>query len=142
MPLVLESIIYNYWSLKPSVVPYCLKIDQKYIYEQYLLNALDIIWIEGEVLDVKKITGELSEDEKRVFREYVIGKKIKLLYLHRILSLYDYMCFSEESWSIFRDVGAFPEEYSLRVKLNKIINETKNQTIDLYPYRDIYAGSI
>lgn len=88
-------------------------------------------------MNVSKYHAELSKEEKELFEKNIIGRKVKFLLMPGILTRFDYLCLDKESWALLRDCGIFPGDYVLRVKLNKIINTTKNLTIDLYPYRDI-----
>ena len=81
----------------------------------------------------------LSDEERKVFEEHVVGRTVRFYLTPALLTGYDNLYFDEDSWSILRDVGVFPHEYKLRVKLSKLIIEPEGKTIKLYPYRDVVA---
>jgi len=117
-----------------------ISVESEYLSRQYQLRPTTSWWVKGEILRVIKITGMPSEEEKRVFEQYVVGKHVRLYLVPAFLLPYDYLYFDSDSWAILRDAGVFPDEYELEVKLYELINEQKGKVIELYPYRDVLAG--
>ncbi|WP_069807871.1 hypothetical protein [Vulcanisaeta thermophila] len=84
----------------------------------------------------------MSDNERRVIEEHVIGKELRLLLMPGLLTYYDNLYFDEESRAILRDVGVFPDEYRIKVRLTEVEVRSGAETkgvLKLYPYRDIEA---
>ena len=138
MPLIVESTLYEGFKPRGDVSPMYISVSNKYLSKQYR-PPIATCWVEGEILEVSRISGTLSDDERRAFEKYVIGKTVRFYLAPGILTPYDNLYFDENSWSILRDVGIFPGEYKLRIKLLKLIIEPEKKVINLYPYRDVAA---
>ncbi|RLF02118.1 MAG: hypothetical protein DRJ59_04460 [Thermoprotei archaeon] len=139
MPLIVEDTLHEGLMLRKGTSPMYISVNNRYLSRQYGLSLAATHWVEGEVLEVSRILGTLSDEEMKVFEKYVIGKTVRFYLVLGILTPYDNLYFDENSWSILRDVGIFPGEYKLRVKLFKLIIEPEGKIISLYPYRDIIA---
>ncbi len=139
MPLIVEDALREGVRLLEGVSPICISVNSKYLSRQYGPPILATCWVKGEILGVSKVSGTLSDEERKVFEEYVVGKTVRFYLSPGFLTPYDTLYFDENSWSILRDVGLFPSEYRLKVKLSKLIIEPEGKTINLYPYRDIVA---
>jgi len=139
MPLIIEDILRRGASPQKGVSPMYISVYSKYLSRQYNLLPSTKYWVEGEILGVSRVLDTLSDEEKEILEKYVVGRSVKFYLIVGILIPYDHFYFDEDSWSILRDVGVFPDEYKLRVKLSKLIVETEGKTINLYPYRDVIA---
>ena len=83
----------------------------------------------------------LSKEETDVFQKYIIGKPAKFYLVPGFLVTNDKLYLDKASWTSLRDCGIFPEEYQIKVRLEKMIAiealTQKTQEIELYPHRDI-----
>ena len=140
MPLIVKSVLREGIALRADITPMYISVENKYLSRQYQIRPLTSWWVKGEILRVNKITGMPSEEEKKVFEQYVVGKHVRLYLVPALLMPYDYLYFDSDSWAILRDAGVFPGEYELEVKLHELISEQEGKTIKLYPYRDVFAG--
>lgn len=139
--MVVSSLLRRKFSLWKGVSPIYISIDKKYLSQQYGLTDLKVeYWVYGTILDVSRLGGPLSDDERRVVEEHVIGKDVKLYLIPAFLTYYDSLYFDENSWVILRDAGIFPDEYKVKVRLTKVeIRESGKlaKEVELYPYRNI-----
>jgi hypothetical protein len=144
MALIIKSILKKGFSLSSDISNVYLEVDRKYLSEQYSIHSLLIaqkIWIAGTFLEVSKIYGVLSKEETDVFQKYIIGKPAKFYLVPGFLVTYDRLYLDKASWTSLRDCGIFPEEYQIKVRLEKMIAiealTQKTQETELYPHRDI-----
>jgi len=145
MPLFVSSVLRRSFSLRADVSPVYVCVDGKYLSRQYGLTDLATeYWVRGTVVGVWRVYGSLSSAEREVIEKYVVGKGVRLYLVPGILTHYDSLYFDEGSWSVLRDVGIFPDEYRVRLKLLKVVvgagGEVKE--VSLYPYRDIEAPEV
>ena len=112
-----------------------LLVPKKYLFDPYNLKIFETYEVEGEVLDVKKVYGELVGDEVKV--KELVGAPLKFILTPSVIGSYDYLYITEESWSILRDYGVLPGDFILKVKLTRIKIEEK--VVDIYPKRDVIA---
>ncbi|OYT47300.1 MAG: hypothetical protein B6U85_05575 [Desulfurococcales archaeon ex4484_42] len=76
MPLIVESTLYEGFKPRGDVSPMYISVSNKYLSKQYR-PPIATCWVEGEILEVSRISGTLSDDERRAFEEYVIGKTVR-----------------------------------------------------------------
>ena len=140
MPLIVEDTLREGIAPQMGVSPMYICVDSKYLSKQYRVPFLVKCWLEGEILEVSRFLGELSIEERRVFKEHVVGKHVKLYLMQAFITAYDNLYFDDNSWAILRDAGVFPGEHKLKVRLSKLIIEPERKTLSLYPYRDIVVS--
>ncbi|MEM4970841.1 MAG: hypothetical protein QXE01_06275 [Sulfolobales archaeon] len=142
MPLIVSSILRRGISPRTGVSPCYLSVDRRYLSSQYALRSLSAdYWIYGSILEVSRIHRPLSDTEKKVIEEHVIGRNVKFYLTPGFLIPYDSLYFEEASWSILRDAAIFPDEYMVKVKLFKveIRGDGEDRVVELYPHRDVEA---
>ncbi len=131
--------------MRADVSPVYVCVDGKYLSRQYGLTDLATeYWVRGTVVGVWRVYGSLSSAEREVIEKYVVGKGVRLYLVPGILTHYDSLYFDEDSWSVLRDVGIFPDEYRVRLKLLKVVVSAGGEVkeVSLYPYRDIEAPEV
>jgi hypothetical protein len=134
VPLIVESILEKGFSYGVHSGFYLL-VPKKHLSDPYNLKILETYEVEGEVLDVKKVYGELVGDEVKV--KELVGTLLKFILTPSIIGSYDYLYITEESWSILRDYGVLPGDFILKVKLIRI--KIGEKVVDIYPKRDVIA---
>jgi len=141
MPLVFEDEVREGIPIISGVSPFYLGVEGKYLSRQYEVTPLDKAWVEGEILNVSRIVGELTPEESEAIRSYVLGRKVKFYLSVSFSDPYNSLYFDEPSWSVLRDAGIFPGEHRVKVKLRKLIVEKahtgERKELDLYPYREV-----
>jgi len=143
--LIVSSILRREWTLRGDVSSMCIYVDKKYLSQQYELTSLSAeYWVYGTIIDVSRVHGLLPSVEKEVIERHVVGKSVRLYLVPAILSDYDKLYFDEDSWSILRDVGIFPNEYKIKMKLLKVEVKVEGRVreVSLYPYRDVEAPEV
>jgi len=145
VPLVVSSIIRKGWSFRSDVSSICVLVDKKYLSEQYELKYfIEVYWVYGSIIDVVNVHKPLTSIEKEVFEKHVIGRNIKLYLVPGFFTAYDTLYFDNNSWSILRDVGVFPDDYKVKLKLVRVEIQgvTGVRELELYPYRDIETPEV
>jgi len=145
MPLIVEDVLRYGVSLRDGVTAMYIMVESTFLSKQYniplpiLMNA----WVEGVILDVDKVSGELTSEERAILESHVIGKAVRFYVVAGLFSPYDELYFDESSWAPLRDAGLFPWQYKIKVKLESLSIEDvasgKKKKLALYPYRDITA---
>jgi len=145
MALIVKSMLRKGYSLSSDFSDVYLEVDNKYLSKQYIPSLLtkQKIWVTGTFLEVSKIYGEISKEEMDVFQKFIVGKSAKFFLIPGLLVPYDKLYLDQASWISLRDCGIFPEEYQIKVRLEKMIaiepSTEKTQEIELYPHRDVVA---
>ncbi len=143
MALVVESVLKRGLALRSDVSQAFLEVDAKYLSKHYNIGLYVEAWVEGEIIAIERVHGSLSEEEKRAIEEHAVGKRVRLYVDPGFFTGIDKLYFDESSWTILRDLGIFPNEYKLRVKLDKLILKDpitgRGDELVLYPYRDVIA---
>jgi hypothetical protein len=149
MALIIKSTLRKGFALSSDISDVYLEVDNKYLSRQYTIPNMLItqkIWIVGTFLEVSKISGVLSREEIDVFQKYVIGKSAKFYLIPALLITYDKLYLDQASWTLLRDCGIFPEEYQIKVRLEKMItiepSTQRTQETELYPHRDITVKEV
>lgn len=134
MPLIVESILEK--GLPHAVHSgIYLSVPKKYLFDPYNLKVLETYEVEGEILDVRKIHGELVGDEVKI--KELVGTSLKFILFTNIIGSYDYLYITEDSWSIIRDYGVLPGDFILKVKLTHI--KIGERVVEIYSKRDVIA---
>jgi len=126
-----------------DVSPFYINVDAKYLSRQHQIPFFSISFADGQILEVSKLIEPLTSEEKTIFTKHVVGKEVRFYVSRAVLVAYDSLYLDNSSWSILRDVGIFPDEYELKVRINKIEvsprPEGQKQVLEVYPYRDVEA---
>lgn len=141
MPLIVEDIIKEGIAPRDDLVPFYIEVDSWYLSKQYDIKLFYTAWVEGTVLDVSRVTGEMTLEERKIVEEHVIGKNVKPYITPALFLPFDRLYFDKNSWAILRDTAIFPHEYRVKIKIVKLIIKdplTQQETsYSFYPYRDI-----
>ena len=142
MGLVVRDVVRRGASMAEGVSPFFISVDKRYLSEPYMLTVLTRINASATILDVGRVGAPLSSEERRVFEEHVIGKKV-LLHVSPggFAASRDALYFCEESWALLRDAGVLPEEYEVKVRVTELtireLSTGEERRVEVYPYRDV-----
>ncbi|MCS7366915.1 MAG: hypothetical protein NDF52_03445 [archaeon YNP-WB-062] len=133
MPLIIEARLERGVPVTGRHVGVYLSLSKKYLSEPYNLSPPRSYDVEGEIMDIKKVWGELEKEELKL--KEIIGIRINFSLSVAVIGTYDFLYISERSWPILRDYGVLPEDYVLRVKLLRI--KMDGEVLEIYPKRDV-----
>ena len=134
VPLIIESTL-------EKGLPYgihsgvYLLVPKKYLSDPYNLKTMETYEVEGEILDVRKIYGELVGEEVKI--KELVGKPLKFILSTNVIGNYDNLFIAEDSWSTLRDYGVLPGDFILKVKLTRI--KIGEKLVEIYSKRDVVA---
>jgi len=134
LALIVEGALRRGFAAKGVHSGVYIQVPKSRLSQQYNLYAAQYA-VKGEVLDIKKLFGELSGEELKL--KELIGQRISFTLSVAAIGTHDFLYISEESWPLFRDYGVFPDEYVLKVKLTHI--KVDEEVLEIYPKRDVVA---
>ena len=119
MPLIVEDVLRYGVSLRDGVTAMYIMVESTFLSKQYniplpiLMNA----WVEGVILDVDKVSGELTSEERAILESHVIGKAVRFYVVAGLFSPYDELYFDESSWAPSEMRGFFLGNIRLKLSL-------------------------
>lgn len=111
----------------------CVELKKSILSEPYKLH--DGTTILGEILKIERLKREFTDEEYELIEREIIGKKAEFMLWVPDWGNVDVLYLSESSWFSLRDLGIFPAEHIIRVKLTEAKYEGK--TVEIFPERDI-----
>lgn len=133
MGLIIEGPLLFVPISPPNAVMVALSVPKNYLSTAYELP--DFITIIGEILEVKKVRGELSRDDIDVIKKEIVGKRVEFILYLRVIGTNDWLFISKVSWTTLRDCAILPGEYSIKVRLIEAKHDEKS--VEIYPKREV-----